>query len=133
MISKVIAWASTRDEALSRLKRALSEYVIAGVETNILLLKSILEHPVFQKGIHTTKFLDMYMHEITYSMREWERIHALALAVVSLRSVNGFQSMIPRIPVSSEHGSHRFRAIRRRAWVYWSMLRSRVGRRSRTR
>ncbi len=130
LIAKVIAWGCCRSEAIERLKRALSEYTIAGVETNILLLKSILEHSIFASGEHTTRFLDKYMEEVVGRIREWERIHALALAIVSLRSVNGFRSMVPRIQ-SIEREPHRLKTLRRRAWIYWSMLRSRVSRRRR--
>lgn len=53
MLSKLTCWGRDRDEAISRLQRALNEYLISGVETNINFLKFILQSEVFIKGRHT--------------------------------------------------------------------------------
>ena len=50
MIAKLIASGKNRKEYIMRLKRALSEYVIEGVETNIPLFKRILEEKTFLDG-----------------------------------------------------------------------------------
>jgi len=60
LISKLCVWAETRERAIARMKRALSEYRISGVKTNIRLHKTVLDHQVFQKGIYDTSFLDKY-------------------------------------------------------------------------
>ena len=52
MLSKLICWGSNREEAIRRLQRALNEYLIAGVETNISFLKFILQSETFIKGKH---------------------------------------------------------------------------------
>jgi acetyl-CoA carboxylase, biotin carboxylase subunit len=57
MISKLIAWAPDRGEAIERMRRALLEYQILGVKTNIPLLLFIMEHEEFRKGDYTTHFL----------------------------------------------------------------------------
>ena len=57
MISKLVAWAPTRREALSRMDRALQEYEILGVKTNIPLCLAIIRHSEFQAGNFTTHFL----------------------------------------------------------------------------
>jgi len=57
MISKLIAWAPSRPEAIERMRRALLEYQILGVTTNIPLLRFIMEHDVFRQGDYTTHFL----------------------------------------------------------------------------
>ena len=44
MIAKVIAWGHTREECISRLHRALGEYMITGIKTNINLHRNILKH-----------------------------------------------------------------------------------------
>jgi pyruvate carboxylase len=44
--------------AIARMLRALDEFVIVGVKTTIPLLKRILAHPKFAKGVYSTKFLD---------------------------------------------------------------------------
>ncbi len=58
MISKVITWGETRDEAIDRMQRALTEFVITGIKTNIVLHKTILDHPKFRDGSYTTQFIE---------------------------------------------------------------------------
>lgn len=57
MISKLIAWGENREEALQRLERALSQYLIGGVKTNIPFLKAICKHPKFRQADLSTDFL----------------------------------------------------------------------------
>jgi acetyl-CoA carboxylase biotin carboxylase subunit len=57
MISKLSVWAPTRREAIARAQRALSEYVVKGITTNIRYLKAILAHPEFIEGDYDTSFL----------------------------------------------------------------------------
>lgn len=58
MIAKVITWGETREEAIERMDRALTEFILSGIKSNIMLLKSILRHPKFRDGTYTTQFLD---------------------------------------------------------------------------
>lgn len=58
MIAKVITWGDTREEAIDRMIRALSEFVLTGIKTNIVLHKSILKHPMFLDGSYTTQFIE---------------------------------------------------------------------------
>lgn len=60
MIAKLIVWGRDRDEALRRMKRALSEFVIEGVKTTIPFHLMLLDHPAFKAGHFNTKFLDTY-------------------------------------------------------------------------
>ncbi len=58
MISKLIAFGPTRDSAIRRLDRALTEFTLTGIKTNISLHKSILQHPKFLDGTYTTQFVE---------------------------------------------------------------------------
>nr|WP_321497814.1 acetyl-CoA carboxylase biotin carboxylase subunit [uncultured Methanolobus sp.] len=60
MISKLCAWGSDRNEAIDRMQRALYEYVVVGVTTNIPFHKAVLRHPAFREGKLTTHFIDDY-------------------------------------------------------------------------
>ncbi|AEP87306.1 acetyl-CoA carboxylase biotin carboxylase subunit [Bacillus spizizenii] len=60
MIAKVITYGKTRDEAIARMKRALSEFVIEGIETTIPFHLKLLEHETFVGGEFNTKFLETY-------------------------------------------------------------------------
>ena len=58
MISKLIAWGRDRDEAIARMRRALYEYIILGVKTNIPFHKAVMENPRFVKGELSTHFIE---------------------------------------------------------------------------
>jgi acetyl-CoA carboxylase biotin carboxylase subunit len=58
MISKLIVWAETREEAIARMKRALFAYKITGVKTSIPYLHRILEVPAFIQGRYNTHFIE---------------------------------------------------------------------------
>src|SRR5690625_46066 len=60
MIAKLIAYAPTREEAIMRMKRALDEFIIDGVNTTIPFHQAMMEHEVFQKGDFNTNFLKLY-------------------------------------------------------------------------
>jgi acetyl-CoA carboxylase biotin carboxylase subunit len=58
MISKLIVWAQTRSETISRMQRALYEYKISGIKTSIPFLKRIMNTPAFIKGKYDTHFIE---------------------------------------------------------------------------
>jgi len=58
MIAKLIAVAQTREEAISKMKRALDEFIIEGIHTTIPFHKKLMENEDFIKGNYTTKFLE---------------------------------------------------------------------------
>nr|AAB00183.1 biotin carboxylase [Bacillus subtilis subsp. subtilis str. 168] len=60
MIAKVITYGKTRDEAIARMKRALQQFVIEGIETTIPFHLKLLEHETFVSGEFNTKFLETY-------------------------------------------------------------------------
>jgi pyruvate carboxylase subunit A len=57
MISKLVAWGRDRNECILRMRRALYEYIIVGVDTNIVLHKAIMENPRFVSGALDTDFI----------------------------------------------------------------------------
>ncbi|BAU27424.1 acetyl-CoA carboxylase biotin carboxylase subunit [Aneurinibacillus soli] len=60
MIAKIIVWGKDRNDAIARMKRALSEMVVDGVHTTIPFHLKLLEHEMFVEGNFNTKFLEMY-------------------------------------------------------------------------
>jgi propionyl-CoA carboxylase alpha chain len=58
MLSKLVAWGRTREEAIKRLSWALENYQIFGVKTNISLCLWVLHHPQFRSGKYDTHFLE---------------------------------------------------------------------------
>ena len=58
MIAKLITVAQTREEAIAKMKRALSEFVLEGVETTIPFHKKLMNNEYFLSGNYTTKFME---------------------------------------------------------------------------
>jgi acetyl-CoA carboxylase biotin carboxylase subunit len=58
LLSKLIAWGNSREETIARLRRALDEYKITGIRTNVSLFRRILTDPEFLRSEISTKWLD---------------------------------------------------------------------------
>lgn len=61
MIAKLITTAQTREEAISKMSRALEEFVIEGVKTTIPFHRQLMKHPDYIKGNYTTKFMEDFV------------------------------------------------------------------------
>jgi propionyl-CoA carboxylase alpha chain len=57
MLSKVISWGETREEAVALMLRALDAYHVAGISTTIPFCRFVLEHPAFRSGAYSTGFV----------------------------------------------------------------------------
>ncbi|HXC05043.1 MAG TPA: acetyl-CoA carboxylase biotin carboxylase subunit [Bacteroidia bacterium] len=60
MVAKLITMAQTREEAIMKMSRALSEFVIEGVKTTIPFHQRLMKDPQFLKGDYTTKFMESF-------------------------------------------------------------------------
>src|SRR5487761_558488 len=61
MLEKLIAWGGDRNEAMARMRRALDEYYVGGIKTNVNLFRRILAEPEFVRGEIHTKWLDEFL------------------------------------------------------------------------
>ena len=61
LISKLVAWGSNRLEAIDRMQRALREYQIEGIKSNIRFFLEVLRDAEFRKGDFDTGFIDRFM------------------------------------------------------------------------
>ena len=68
MISKLITYGRDRTDAINKMKRALSEYIILGVKTTIPFHKAVLRNPNFISGDLNTHFIDTYKQGIEEEM-----------------------------------------------------------------
>jgi acetyl-CoA carboxylase biotin carboxylase subunit len=64
MLSKLVAWAPSRPQAVERLLRALDEYTVHGITTNLAYLSACLRHPAFRSGEYDTGFCSRYAAEL---------------------------------------------------------------------
>ena len=106
MLAKLIAWAPTRDQSLSRMEVALSRFLVLGVVTNIPLLHTVVKHPQFQRGEYDTGFLEWNPAVTSPIVPDESRIMARALAAwASRQPANQASSQTSVIPAQA--GIHR--------------------------
>ncbi|MCB2179925.1 ATP-grasp domain-containing protein [bacterium] len=82
LLAKVIVWGEDREIAVQRLKRALEEFQISGVPTDIEFLSTILTQENFVRGTVDTTFLDDFKPIMGQTSVALEKIVALATALV---------------------------------------------------
>jgi len=61
MIGKLITYGKDRREAMDRMSRALSEYMITGIKTTISFQQAILQDPNFRRGVYSTSFVEQLL------------------------------------------------------------------------
>jgi acetyl-CoA carboxylase biotin carboxylase subunit len=82
LISKLSVWAPTRERAVARMRRALSEYVVTGIRTNLAFHEKLFAHPEFAAGRYDTGFIDRHKEELLgYPLVPDDRRDAVAAAV----------------------------------------------------
>ena len=69
LLVKVTAWAPTPEAAIARMDRALREFRIRGVSTNIAFVENLLKHPTFRSNAYSTKFIDTTPELFTFPKR----------------------------------------------------------------
>ncbi len=82
MIAKLIAYGDNRAEAILRLRRALTEYRIAGVKTSIPFHLGLMDTPRFQWGQFDTRFLETHQPPVSDDIDERRKIAALISAML---------------------------------------------------
>ena len=60
MISKLVVWGETRDEARRRMARALDEYSVLGIRTNLPFHRRVMQEPDFQAGTYDTGYIEAH-------------------------------------------------------------------------
>ncbi len=91
MVAKLIAWGQDRGEAIDRLRRALSEFVVKGIKTSIPFHQKVLRHPVFLAGRYDTGFIEQHMAggrgrpEDEGSAEETRRVAFMLAAIAAYR------------------------------------------------
>ena len=91
MVAKLIAWGVDRQEAIDRLKRALSEYAVKGIKTSIPFHQKVMRHPIFLKGRYDTGFIDEHMDggkggdELLEDGGDAERVAYMLAAIAAYR------------------------------------------------
>jgi len=82
MISKLVVWGEDRNQVITRMLRALEEYHLLGIRTNISYLRRIIKHPQFISGDYDTLFISKYQKDLSDSAESQEESIALAAAAI---------------------------------------------------
>lgn len=83
MVAKLVVWDRTRLDAISRMKRALYDYIITGINTNMAFHMAVITNEAFIKGDLTTKFIEeRSILEEMKKMIEFEEFHLLSLSQI---------------------------------------------------
>ena len=99
LVAKLLVWAPTRDEAIARMKRALSEYTIRGIKTTIPFHLLVMDHPKFVNGDYDTTFIDRTLGKIEYEKSNFD--------VAAVAAVLGHVSKNERVKLSSAKSDKR--------------------------
>jgi acetyl-CoA/propionyl-CoA carboxylase, biotin carboxylase, biotin carboxyl carrier protein len=83
MLGKLVTWGSDRDEAIRRMRRALSELKISGVPATTSFHRAVMKHEVFVSGEYDTRFLERYPEVLDVIATESEAEPASAMATNS--------------------------------------------------
>jgi acetyl-CoA carboxylase biotin carboxylase subunit len=84
LLSKLSVWAPTRELALARMRRALAEYRVLGVTTNLSFLESLLGHPAVVNGDYDTGFVERHAAELAAEGWDDEQRYRDALLLTAL-------------------------------------------------
>jgi acetyl-CoA carboxylase biotin carboxylase subunit len=102
MISKLCAYGRTRDEAIQRMLRALQEYTVEGIVTNIPFHRWALKHPRFLAGDLDTGFIPQEFHGLPF---EEDHLHQeVILAAAALASYHKDQAVSRSLPQTGTRG-----------------------------
>jgi acetyl-CoA carboxylase biotin carboxylase subunit len=113
MVGKLIVWGHTRLEAIKRLKRALDEFTLTGIKTNIPLHKSIIQHPKFLDGDYTTQFVEKDFGEIKDVFKHVDdRVFLISAAIEAFNEYKDRGSWKHNELPSRWKGTHRSRSLR---------------------
>jgi acetyl-CoA carboxylase biotin carboxylase subunit len=95
MLSKLICHAGTRAEAIARMKRALIEYRVEGIETTIPFFTALMEHPDFREAKFDTGFIDRNLADLTQERGTNDDVEAAIAAAAILAFEETQQVRLP--------------------------------------
>ena len=116
LLAKLICWGSDRDEALARLRRALDEYLIGGIQTNLSFFRRLLERPEFVRGELDTELINRMLEKKPPAAPPAPVLEAAAVAAALTEmtaATNGRRPGSPGLAISRWKQAAREAALRR--------------------
>jgi len=96
LISKLIIWGKTRQEAINRMKRALYAYKITGIKTTIKFLERIMEIPDFVNGKYNTHFIEENKDVLFSSLKSSKKMEDIALITAYIDYITKLEKLQPQ-------------------------------------
>jgi acetyl-CoA carboxylase biotin carboxylase subunit len=87
MISKLIVWGENREQAIERMARALSEYRVGGIRTNLAFHRRVMKNAAFQSGRYSTAYIEEQKAELLRPLEIEESQLDLALAAAAIHAL----------------------------------------------
>ena len=84
LLAKLAVWAGTREAAIARMSRALDEYHVAGIRTNLSFFRRVLQDPVFREGRLDTGFIDAFLSRRESAGAPGDELRAIAVLVAAV-------------------------------------------------
>jgi len=85
LISKLCTWAQDRQLAIARMRRALHEYKVVGIKTNLAFHRKVMDHPAFIEGEYNTGFIDAHKESLTPVDAEADLLAVAAATIAQSR------------------------------------------------
>jgi len=89
MISKLCTWADTREAAIGRMRRALAEYHVGGIKTNLPFHRQVMRHPAFIAGEYDTGFIERHKAELQPAAPDEEAATLAAIVAAAEAQARG--------------------------------------------
>jgi acetyl-CoA carboxylase biotin carboxylase subunit len=83
LVSKLVVWAETREEAIRRMRRAVAEYRVVGIRTTLPFFARVLGHPAFVAGDFDTRFVET---QLAATLGPRPRSVEIAIAAAAIRA-----------------------------------------------
>jgi len=103
MIAKLIVWAGSRDEAMERMQRAISEYRLKGIATTLPFGRFVMAHRAFREGNFDTSFIERYFtpEQLHLPLNEDEDAAAALAAVLAWSAETQSAAVLPALQTAN--------------------------------
>jgi len=88
MLAKLVVWGETREAAIARMRRAISEYKITGIETTLMFGDFVMQHPAFLEGKFDTNFIQ---HHFTGKELDAQPLPKAIAEVLAVAAVHWYE------------------------------------------
>ena len=103
MIAKLIVWAGSRDEAMERMQRAISEYRLKGIATTLPFGRFVMAHRAYREGNFDTSFIERYFtpEQLHLPLNEDEEAAAALAAVLAWSAETQSAAVLPALQTAN--------------------------------